>query len=558
MKTETKPPPAETVRRIPLADAIISDQNTRQPTPKDPDVRELAKSIAEIGQTTPAIVRPHPKHKGKYEIGAGAKRRLACEIAKNETFDAIVRELNDDEFEELILVENLQRTDPDPVQEVKLLKRLVDRGVRTVEQISSHLGKGEHWVKRRLPLLKVIPEWLKRWELPEDNWKSIRGYTPDMMAMVGALPEESQRRLLDRNMQCRNRRELARMLDREVFCRLDKATWLDDPRTFLNGCGPGCACDSSKTSLFPDLEDQKCARCTNPTCFFARAAKARELQYADLKKEHGDLPIVTDEYEYMRDGIELAGEKIKPERVWDVGDKPASNKRKVIVVEESGTMRVGYAAKPYTGGNGSGSKPKKSKAERLRERKNILRGQRLLLVHAELLKALRESTRKDCREDVIDLAVIFGLPYRAKIAAPVCSDRREWREFDARKRSGFPVRVRPENLGGWRDAKSETFKSREEALWRGLKLVLEEVMHPTGNVGDAIHHEKDMRRVAKLISFNFDAAARRAADKIPPPKTWGLVDRYTLEPISARQAVTRAIARNKKSKPSKRPCKKAR
>src|ERR1043166_9706758 len=75
-QTETKPPPAaETVRQIPLADAIISEQNTRQPTPKDPDVRELAKSIAEIGQTTPAIVRPHPKQKGKYEIGAGAKRR---------------------------------------------------------------------------------------------------------------------------------------------------------------------------------------------------------------------------------------------------------------------------------------------------------------------------------------------------------------------------------------------------------------------------------------------------------------------------------------------------
>ena len=72
----------EEVINIPRAKLHVSKLNTRQPKPRDPAVKSLAKSLAEFGQTTPLIVRPHPDKKGKFEIGAGARRSVAAGVAK--------------------------------------------------------------------------------------------------------------------------------------------------------------------------------------------------------------------------------------------------------------------------------------------------------------------------------------------------------------------------------------------------------------------------------------------------------------------------------------------
>jgi hypothetical protein len=50
----------EKVLTLLLAQCHVSEWNPRQPKPTDPDVISLAQSIALTGQTTPAIVRPHP------------------------------------------------------------------------------------------------------------------------------------------------------------------------------------------------------------------------------------------------------------------------------------------------------------------------------------------------------------------------------------------------------------------------------------------------------------------------------------------------------------------
>ena len=110
----------EEIVSLPLGSILISEHNTRQPSPKEPGIIELARSLKEIGQTTPAIVRPHPKKKGHYELAAGARRRVASELAGRDALACIIRSLDDDAFEELLLVENLQREDPDPRAEVKL------------------------------------------------------------------------------------------------------------------------------------------------------------------------------------------------------------------------------------------------------------------------------------------------------------------------------------------------------------------------------------------------------------------------------------------------------
>ena len=109
----------EIIHKLPVASCFVSVENTRQPLPKE--VTELAVSLKNAGQTTPGIVRPFKGKKGCYEIAAGARRRVACEVAKLPTFDAIIREMDDATFGEFILIENLQREDVGPKAEANLL-----------------------------------------------------------------------------------------------------------------------------------------------------------------------------------------------------------------------------------------------------------------------------------------------------------------------------------------------------------------------------------------------------------------------------------------------------
>lgn len=523
-KTETAPKPAaaprpsgsdEIVYQLALAICHISALNTRQPVPKD--VQELALSIKTHGQTTPAIVRPHPKKKGEYEIGAGARRCVACAVAGVPTLGCVIRTLDDTAFEELILVENLQREDPDPRAEIELIDRLVKRGIHTAEQISAHLGKPEHWAIRRLQLLKVIPDLRKRWG--HNGHNGINHFSVDMMSLLGGLPAETQKELaVERDYafgECTSRKELSKYLERQVVCRLDQASFdLTDPRTFVPGCGPGCASDSSLVSSLFEFEGGKkeCGRCLNTACFFKRAALARKIQFDELTKGE-DLPIVCTVYRRGEDLV-LGTKRVPVEDIQYKGlgrptAKPTPGSIKVLHVGANDELTIGYLAKKRSS-LGSPSKKLQPAGERLKERKQILQGKRLHLVHDDLVKALRASKRADCVEDVIDLTVIFGLPWRE-----TTYDTEAWEQFDDRKKKGFTVHAESSFAYRFSDNKRTNFKDREEALWHGLKYVLAEVIQLVGNVGSAGRVEPDMRRVAKLISWPFRSEKERSGFENP-------------------------------------------
>jgi ParB/RepB/Spo0J family partition protein len=541
------PARTETIHQLALALCHISEQNTRQPKPKEPGIIELAQSIKTHGQTTAAIVRPHPKKKGEYEIGAGARRRVACEVAGLGTLAAVVRELDDTAFEELILVENLQREDPDPRAEIELIDRLVKRGLHTAEQISAHLGKPQHWAQRRLQFLKVVPELRKIWTTKDEYGDGdITHFTIEMMDLLGTLPPETQRQLAsdyeDSNLdgydliRCTTRPALQKWLDKEILCRLDNAPFdLNDPRFFVKGCGPGCATDSSVVSaLFDPFGDKKeCGRCLNTTCFKKRLALFQESKLAELEKEHGkDLPVVTREHLGYNATVRIGERQLKPTHVYNLAAKPAPGSRKVLVVN-GGELGIGYLPKESarsSSSNGSGNngstKRVASPAVRLKERKEILQGKRWSLVHEELEKAVTAAKHTDATENVIDLVAIFGLPFKAEMCY---GDMKPWKKFDARAKEGWPVHPTYEM---YRPTKAlPPVKNREAALWHGVCTVLKSIMKPIGNVGDVPRYEPMMRRVAALIKFPIDERKKAADLKILPPRSWGKVDPHTLEPV---------------------------
>jgi ParB/RepB/Spo0J family partition protein len=570
MNTTTEEPKTngqtEQIQKVPLDRVHISEANTRHPKPAE--VSELTQSMKEFGQTTPAIARPHPKKKGHFELAAGARRLVAAEAAGFTTLDVVVRELDDATLEETILIENLQREDPDPRAEVKLLDRLVKRGIKTASAISAHLGKPEHWVIRRLQLLKVIPELRHQWENDDDTGHSlgIGHYTADMMALLGSLAPDTQKLLVRKqqhggfvNYDLRDietRSKLEKYISQNVMCRLADAPFdLNDKRFFVKGCGPGCASDSSKQAGLFDSITNKDARCLNCACFQSRLALYRKVQLdgatKDLKKEEKDkLRFVFSREEGVYDrrpneimiGNKRVGvdDKSYGETICKSDEKDAE---RVVLVTGDGKLRLGYLKKTSYRGY---SRPTKPRKKSLDTRKQILQSRRWDIVRKTLIDLVLASNVKDVTVDPIDLVPVFGFSFNSEPMRSEKYNNKLWAMFDARKKTGFEM---PRNdgkinyaicgsymhhtRGRWNDRSSVHIKDRNEAIWHGLKhVIIDQLLHfrlASEIVTD--HGVTDIERVGKLLAFDTAKAKKEADLIIPPPKTWGKVDVHTLEPL---------------------------
>ncbi len=114
---------------------------------------ELADSIAKHGLIQPIVVRP--KTSGAYEIIAGERRWRACRIAGLDTVPVIIREVDDREYMELALIENLQREDLNAVEEALGYRTLIDTYSLTQEQVAESVGKSRSAVTNALRLLNL-------------------------------------------------------------------------------------------------------------------------------------------------------------------------------------------------------------------------------------------------------------------------------------------------------------------------------------------------------------------------------------------------------------------
>ena len=99
--------------------------NKNQPRKNfDPEaLTELSDSIKQNGVLQPILLR---KKGQKYEIVAGERRYQAAKMAGLTEIPAVVREISDEDVFKLALIENLQRSDLDPIEEARGFKTLID------------------------------------------------------------------------------------------------------------------------------------------------------------------------------------------------------------------------------------------------------------------------------------------------------------------------------------------------------------------------------------------------------------------------------------------------
>ena len=119
-------------------------------------LNELADSIAQHGVLQPLLVRPIKN--GMYQIVAGARRWRAARIAGLSEVPVLIRELSDEETDQVALIENLQREDLNAVETAEGYRRLMDKYGMTQEQLSEAVGKSRPAVANTLRILNLPEE----------------------------------------------------------------------------------------------------------------------------------------------------------------------------------------------------------------------------------------------------------------------------------------------------------------------------------------------------------------------------------------------------------------
>ena len=143
--------------KISLSEIVRGKFQPRKIFNKD-DLDELTNSIRERGVVQPIIVRKSKEFDNKFEIVAGERRWLASQNAGLNEIPAVIIEADDIKALEFAIVENVQRSDLNPVEEATGYKRLMDQFGYDQDKVGKFIGKSRAHIANCLRLLSLPKE----------------------------------------------------------------------------------------------------------------------------------------------------------------------------------------------------------------------------------------------------------------------------------------------------------------------------------------------------------------------------------------------------------------
>ncbi len=179
---------------------------------------ELTKSVKQYGVLQPIIVK---KIGNRYEIVAGERRWRAAQAAGLSEVPVVVRDYDDQKAKEIAIIENIQRTDLNPIEEALAYKSLIEEYNLTQEELSDKVSKNRSTITNSLRLLKLS--------------KNIQQYMIDGKISSGharallSLEDEGKRELLaldimKRSLSVRDTEKAAKTLSKKKNVELDELT----------------------------------------------------------------------------------------------------------------------------------------------------------------------------------------------------------------------------------------------------------------------------------------------------------------------------------------------
>ena len=122
---------------------------------------DLTNSIKQRGILQPIIVRQSNNNNSKFEIIAGERRWLAAQKAGLHEVPVVITEADDLKSLEFAIVENVQRSDLNPLEEAQGYKRLIDEFNYDQEKVSKFIGKSRSHITNTLRLLTLPDDIIK-------------------------------------------------------------------------------------------------------------------------------------------------------------------------------------------------------------------------------------------------------------------------------------------------------------------------------------------------------------------------------------------------------------
>ncbi len=208
-ESEGGPAPTESTT-VGQSDVAIEDihpnpAQPRQAFSKD-ELDALASSIRLRGVVQPILVRPIEGESYAYQIVAGERRWRAAQLAGLHRIPVFVRNLTDEAALEFALIENIQRSDLNPLEEARGYAELTRRFGRSQDDLAAAIGKSRSHVANTLRLLRLpsaVQEHLAAGRLTAGHARAL---------LELAQPEAAAQRIIDQGMNVRQAEAMARQL----------------------------------------------------------------------------------------------------------------------------------------------------------------------------------------------------------------------------------------------------------------------------------------------------------------------------------------------------------
>lgn len=179
------------------------------PNPNNPrkhfaieELESLAQSLKDKGLLQPLVVRP--RSDGSFEIVAGERRWRASQMAGLHEIPVLIRELGDRETLEIALIENVQRSDLNPLEEARAYRQLIEQYQYTQQQLAEGIGKSRSHIANTMRLLTLPEAILKQIE----EGSLTAGHARSLIAADS--PEALAEKIISLNLSVRQAEDLAR------------------------------------------------------------------------------------------------------------------------------------------------------------------------------------------------------------------------------------------------------------------------------------------------------------------------------------------------------------
>ena len=197
--------------------SLVSGKYQPRKTFDQVELEELAESIKINGVLQPILVRPLTNNAKSYEIIAGERRWRASQIAKVHSVPVIIRNFDDETAMGVAMIENLQRSDLNVIEEAEGYRTIMNNFQFTQEKLSERIGKSRSHIANVLRILS-LPKFVKRYV---SSGEISFGHARTMVTLSDLEANDVANEIIDKDLSVRETEKLVGKIKKRLVSAKD-------------------------------------------------------------------------------------------------------------------------------------------------------------------------------------------------------------------------------------------------------------------------------------------------------------------------------------------------